>query len=106
MNLLSKIRMSSKFGKVTYAVSAALTVSMNLLILFAPFLIGAMFLLKLLSIPVIFYLQTSLTKGEGIYFYLNLGISRKEYYIIPMAVEFLAFTLISIITTIIGYGIA
>lgn len=39
------------------------------------------------------------------YFYLNLGISRKEYWIIPFAVEFVAFTVLMVISSIIGFAI-
>ena len=49
-------------------------------------------LLKLVSIPIILYLYTTFTKKTEIYFYLNLGISRKEYYYIPFVVEFVRFT--------------
>ena len=48
-------------------------------------------LLKLVSIPIILYLYTTFTKKTEIYFYLNLGISRKEYYYIPFVVEFVRF---------------
>lgn len=104
MDLLAKIRMSSKFGKVTYIVSSLITMTMSLIVLLDPFFTGVMLLLKVVSIPIICYLQASLTKSESIYFYLNLGISRKEYHIIPVAVEFLAFILLSTAATIIGYG--
>ncbi|MCQ2116610.1 MAG: hypothetical protein MJY76_00505 [Bacteroidales bacterium] len=46
-----------------------------------------------------------MTKGLGVYFYLNLGISRKEYWLIPFVVEFAAFVVLMIISSIIGYAI-
>lgn len=39
------------------------------------------------------------------YFYLNLGISRKEYYFIPFVVEFICFVILMFITGKIGYAI-
>ena len=48
-------------------------------------------LLKLLFIPVIWYLFKSFQRGQTIYFYLNLGISRTEYYSIPFVVDFVVF---------------
>ena len=47
--------------------------------------------------------KIGLSKRYGkaiIYFYLNLGISRKEYYYIPFVVEFVGFL---IFITLIGY---
>ena len=44
--------------------------------------------------------MTTFTKKTEIYFYLNLGISRKEYYYIPFVVEFVGFL---IFITLIGY---
>ena len=39
------------------------------------------------------------------YFYLNLGISRNEYYFSPCVVEFIAFVLMMILIGTIGYAI-
>ena len=65
-----------------------------------PYAIPMAILLKLVSIPIILYLYTTFTKKTEIYFYLNLGISRKEYYYIPFVVEFVGFL---IFITLIGY---
>lgn len=105
MTLFSKIRLSSKFGKTTYVLSAILTTVMSVFVIFEPIAIPVCVILKLLSIPVIWYLRSSLARGLGIYFYLNLGISRKEYWLIPVVVEFLAFVVLMIITGKIGYAI-
>ena len=59
----------------------------------------------MLSIPVLLYLFISLTRGLKIYFYLNLGISRVEYYAIPAIVEFIFFVICMIISGSIGYAI-
>ena len=105
MTLLDKIRLSRKFGKTTYVISVILTVAMSLLVVSEPTAVDICILLKLFSIPVIWYLSSNLTKGLGVYFYLNLGISRKEYWLIPFVVEFAAFVVLMIISSIIGYAI-
>ena len=105
MTLLKKIRLSRRFGKTTYIISAILTVAMSLLVVSEPMSVGICILFKLLSIPAIWYLSSILTKGLGLYFYLNLGISRKEYWLIPFVVEFVAFVVLMVISSIIGYAI-
>ena len=100
MTIFKKIGLSKRYGKVIYAVSAILTLAVSSLVAFNPYAIPMCILLKLLSIPVILYLYTTLTKKTEIYFYLNLGISKREYYLIPFVVEFIGF--ISFIT-LIGY---
>ena len=40
-----------------------------------------------------------------IYFYLNLGISRKEYYFIPFVVEFIGFILFITLIAYLGNAI-
>ncbi|MCQ2159353.1 MAG: hypothetical protein MJY43_06025 [Bacteroidales bacterium] len=97
--------MSRKFGKVTYVISAILTAAMSSLVVSEPTAVGICIILKSLSIPVIWYLSSNLTKGLGIYFYLNLGISRKEYRLIPFTVEFVAFVVLMVISSITGYAI-
>ena len=105
MTLLEKIRLSGKFGKTTYVISAVLTVAMSLLVVSEPAAVDICILFKLFSIPVIWYLSSTLTRGLGVYFYLNLGISRKEYWLIPFVVEFVAFVVLMVITGITGYAI-
>ena len=105
MTMLEKIRLSRKFGKTTYVISAILTVAMSSLVVSEPKAVDICILFKLFSIPVIWYLSSDLTKGLGVYFYLNLGISRKEYWLIPFVVEFVAFVVLMIISSIIGYAI-
>ncbi len=46
-----------------------------------------------------------MTKGMGIYYYLNLGISRREYYSIPFIVEFMAYLFMMTISGAIGYAV-
>ena len=75
------------------------------LVFFSPYAIPMAILLKLVSIPIILYLYTTFSKKTEIYFYLNLGISRKEYHIIPFVVEFIGFILFIIIIGYIGNAI-
>lgn len=105
MTLLKKIRLSGKFGKTTYVISVILTVAMSALVVAEPTAVDICILFKLFSIPIIWYLSSTLTIGLGAYFYLNLGISRKEYWLIPFVVEFVAFVVLMIITCIIGHAI-
>lgn len=100
MTIFKKIGLSKRYGKVIYAVSAVLTLAISSLVAFNPYAIPMCILVKLLSIPIILYLYTTLTRKTEIYFYLNLGISRKEYYYIPFVVEFIGFILF---ITVIGY---
>ena len=50
--------------------------------------------LKILSIPIIIYLFKKFDRSCAIYFWLNLGISRTEYYVIPIAIEYVFFRLL------------
>ena len=105
MNILSKIRLSKRYGKAIYVISAILTLTMSTLVIFQPVAIATCIMLKLISIPIVLYLYTTLSKKVEMYFYLNLGISRNEYYIIPFVVEFIAFIILILITGKIGYAI-
>ena len=91
MTVFWKIGLSKRYGKAIYAISAVLTLAIASLVFFNPYAIPMGILLKLVSIPIILYLYTTFTKNTEIYFYLNLGISRKEYYLIPFVVEFIGF---------------
>ena len=105
MTLSEKIRLSRKFGKTTYVISAILTVAMAGFVVFDPMMIPTIIIIKILSVPVIYYLGTAMEKGLRMYFYINLGISRREFLVIPTVVEFLAFVVLMVITGIIGYAI-
>ena len=100
MEIYKKIRLSKRYGKAIYVISAALTLAISSLIFFNPYAIPMAILLKLVSIPIILYLYTTFTRKTEIYFYLNLGISRREYYFIPFVLEFIGFILF---VTFIGY---
>ena len=105
MTFLEKIRLSRKFGKTTYVISAVLTVAMTLRVASDPVSMPICIFIKVLSIPIIWYLCSNLKKGLEVYFYLNLGISRKEYWLIPFVVEFVAFIVLMVISGIIGYAV-
>ena len=103
--MFSKIRLSWQYGKIIYIISALLSLVMAAFVALKPTLIPAYIIMKLLSIPIIFYLYSNLSKKPEMYFYLNLGISRNEYYCIPFVVEFIAFVLMMILIGTIGYAI-
>ena len=91
MTIFRKIGLSKRYGKAIYVISAVMTLAIASLVFFNPYAIPMGVLLKLVSIPIILYLYTTFTRNTEIYFYLNLGISRKEYYLIPFVVEFIGF---------------
>lgn len=105
MTIFEKIGLSKRYGKVIYAVSSVLTLALSSLAFFNPYTIPMCMLLKLLTIPIILYLYIAMTQKMEIYFYLNLGISRKEYYLIPFVVELIGFILLITLTTYIGNAI-
>ncbi len=105
MNILRKIRLSGKYGTALYAVSGVVTLAASALVVSSPSSVSLCVLLKSLSVPVILYLFHSFRKEMSVYFYINLGISRNEFYLLPIAVEFLAFALMMIIAVNIGYAI-
>lgn len=105
MTLFSKIGLSRRYGKAIYVISAIITVAMSVFVVLNPLFIPVCIFLKLMSIPIVFYLYTTMSKTTEMYFYLNLGISRNEYYFIPFVVEFIGFVLLMIIIGKIGYAI-
>ena len=105
MTLYSKIRLSGRYGKYTYIISSLLTLAMSALVIFQPIAIPICVIFKMFSIPAVLYLYMTFSRKPEMYFYINLGISRNEYYMIPFAVEFIAFILMMIITGKIGYAI-
>ncbi len=105
MELLSRIKLSCNYGRIVYIISTVLTLAMSVLVVYRPITLPFCVIIKLLSIPVIHYLNLEMTKGLGVYYYLNLGVSRREYYSIPFAVEFMFYILMMIISGLIGYAI-
>ena len=100
MTILKKIGLSKRYGKAIYAISAVLTLAILSLVFFNAYSVLMAILLNIVSIPLFLYLSPTFTKMPEIYFYINLGISRKEYYYIPFVVEFVGFL---IFITLIGY---
>ncbi len=105
MDLFSKIKLSGRYGKVVYIISGIISVAMAALVVYRPASIPFCFIIKMFSIPVIHYLNLTMTKNLGIYFYLNLGVSRKEYFLIPFVAEFISFVLLMTISGVTGYAI-
>ncbi len=89
-----------------YLISAVFTVVMVVFAVFRPLAIPVCIIIKLCSMPVIYYLNFSFTKSMEMYFYLNLGISRREYRLMPFAVESVSFVMLMIISGSIGYAIS
>ena len=102
---MRRIRLSGRYGAALYVVSGAVTLAATVWVICFPSSLSVCLILKSLSVSVILYLFHSFRKETSIYFYINLGISRSEYYLIPIIVEFVAFALMMIIAVNIGYAI-
>lgn len=101
MNLFRKITLSFRYG------SGYLIVAGIASMCFA-FIVGAhsgdteglsegLFLckiFKLLTIPIVLYVFRKFDRSGALYFWLNLGISRTEYYVIPIVIEYLFFRIL------------
>ena len=101
MNLFRKITLSFRYG------SGYLIVAGIASLCFA-FIVGAhsgdpegmsegLFLckiFKLLTIPIILYVFRKFDRSGALYFWLNLGISRAEYYVIPIVIEYIIFRIL------------
>ncbi len=101
MNVFRKITLSFRYG------SGYLIVAGIASLCFA-FIVGAhsgdpegmsegLFLckiLKLLTIPIILYVFRKFDRSGALYFWLNLGISRTEYYVIPIVIEYIIFRIL------------
>lgn len=86
-------------------VSAIYSLAASVLCFFKPTSGPTCIILKLLAIPIIWYLFKSLQDRHAIYFYLNLGVSRTEYYATPFVVEFICFLVLLTFSISIGYVI-
>jgi hypothetical protein len=105
MTLLQKINLSTKYAKGVYITLAIYSLAAAVLCFVYPTTAPICIILKLLSIPVVLYLFKSFQNKHTIYFYINLGISRIEYYIIPIVVEFMFFAVLLSISISIGNAI-
>ena len=104
MTLIDRIRLSRRYGTAEYVISGLLTVAMSVLVAFKPMIMPECIIVKLVTIPIILYLFWTLSNDKNIYFYLNLGISKREYFFLPLIVEFVAFLVMMAITGSIGYA--
>ena len=102
MTLFKKIGLSGKYGRGLYIISMIVSLSAAVSSFAVPSTIPACVLLKLLSIPVILYLFISLRKNNSLYFWLNLGISKREFYAVPVIVEFLFFVVLITVCGVLG----
>lgn len=105
MTIFQKIRLSARYGRGIYLASAIYSLAAAVLCFFKPMSGLTCITLKLLAIPIIWYLFNSLQDKHAIYFYLNLGISRIEYYAIPFVVDFVCFLVLLMFSISIGYVI-
>lgn len=105
MNILRKIKLSAQYGKGIYLASAIYSLAAAVLCFFKPLSGPTCIIMKLLDIPIIWYLFKSLQDRHAIYFYLNLGVSRTEYYATPFVVEFICFLLLLTLSISMGYVI-
>lgn len=103
MRLSDKISLTWKSSKVIYVISLLITLSSALFAVFLPDFVSGLLALKVFSIPVILYLYISLSKGERLYFYINLGLSRREIYGIPLVLDAVLFVVLITIILIISY---
>lgn len=101
MNLFRKITLSFRYG------SGYLIVAGIASMCFA-FIVGAhsgnpeglsegLFLckiFKLLTIPIVLYVFRKFDRSGALYFWINLGISRTEYYVIPIVIEYIIFRIL------------
>ena len=104
MTLLQKIKLSTRYAKGVYITLAIYSLAAAVLCFVYPTTAPICIILKLLSIPVVLYLFKSFQNKHTIYFYLNLGISRIEYYVIPIVVEFIFFVILLSISISISIG--
>lgn len=102
MNFFQKIRLSFRFGSSSYLMSVAYSLPAAVIIGFDPALAPICVLVKLFLIPALLYLSMSLASKDTIYFYLNLGVSREEYYAIPVIVEFVFFIILTTLSICVG----
>lgn len=105
MNLFQKIRLSARYGIGVYVISAICSLSAAWLCFVLPAFSSACLILKVISVPIILYLFKSFQNKNVIFFYLNLGISRSEYYAVPAVVELIFFFILISISISVGYAI-
>ena len=101
MNLLRKIGLSFRYGSGYFIVAGLVSLCAFVVVGInsgdTKGLSEGIFLckiLKILSIPIILYIFRKFDRSSAIYFWLNLGISSVEYYVIPIVIEYVFFRLL------------
>ena len=101
MTLLRKIGLSFRYGSGYFVVAGLVSLCAFVIVGInsgdTEGLSEGIFLckiLKILSVLIIIYLFRKFDRSCAIYFWLNLGISRTEYYVIPIVMEYLFFRLL------------
>ena len=101
MNLLRKIGLSFRYGSGYFIVAGLVSLCAFVIVGInsgdTAGLSEGIFLckiLKILSIPIILYIFRKFDRSSAIYFWLNLGISSVEYYVIPIVIEYVFFKLL------------
>lgn len=102
MTLLQKTRLSFKYAAFIYLISVVYSLAAAGLCGFFPTMTPTCVILKIFSIPIVLYLFISTRSKHGIYFYINLGISKIEYYAIPVLAEFIFFVLLLTLSITLG----
>ena len=101
MDVFRKTALSPKWAGGFYKVSALISLGACIPAFVSPVLIPTCIILKMISVPVVLYLFSRF-KNEEVCFWINLGISKAEYFIIPVAVEFLFFIVLVTLSGILG----
>lgn len=105
MTLQDKIKQSFRYARSVYAVSLPVTLGAAAAVAADPVTVPACIILKVASMPVILYLFISLKKGRDLYFYINLGFGKNEYYAVPFTSEFIVFIMLTVISGLCGHAI-
>ena len=91
MTFLRKIGLSFRYGSGYFVVAGLVSLCAFVILSEGIFICK---ILKILSIPIILYLFRKFDRSSAIYFWLNLGISSVEYYVIPIVIEYVFFRLL------------
>ena len=101
MTLLCKMELSFRYGSGYYVVAGLVSLCAFVIVGInsgdTEGLSEGIFIckiLKILSIPIILYIFRKYDRSSAIYFWLNLGISSVEYYVIPIVIEYVFFRLL------------
>ena len=105
MNTFHKVKLSLRYAAGLYVISAIVSLSAVALVLSDPVFLPDCLVLKCASAFFILYLFATFQKKPTLYFYLNLGISKLEYYAVPITVDSAVFILLMIISDIVAYAI-